>query len=162
MLQIIIFAALQLINVMFSTVKSIVQVKGTKLAATIVNSIYYAFYTVVVIFMVAEFTDNYVLNILIKVIITGITNLIGTWASMTLIEHFRKDKLWKIDITVHTQFAEEIHQQLKAVPHSFITITDRHTVFTFYCAKKEDSKLVKTVGDKYQAKYFVSESKIIL
>lgn len=160
--NIIIFTVLQLINVMFSTVKTIMQIKGTKLAATIANSVYYAFYTIVVIFMVADFVPDPVWNIAIKVIVTGVTNLIGTYVSMTILEHIRKDKLWKIDITVNTKFSEEIHRQLKSVPHSFIVVTDKHTIFTFYCATKEDSKQVKEIGDKYNAKYFVSENRVIL
>lgn len=140
-----------------STTKSIIQIRGTKLAAMLANSIYYAFYTIIIIFTVAKFTDNEILNIIIKIIITFITNMLGTFISMTIIEKLRKDKLWKIELTTHTEYAEEIHQQLKAIPHSFIIINDKHTVFAVYCETGHDSDHVKNICAKYKVKYFISE-----
>lgn len=155
-MEIIIFSILQLINVFFSTIKTVIQIRGNKISATLANSLYYAFYTIVVVFMVASFP------IWVKILITFFANLIGTFLSMSLLEHLRKDKLWKIDVTVDTISAEEIHQLLKDVPHSFITITDKRTVFTFYCATGNESKKVKKIVDKYNAKYFVSENRTTL
>ena len=153
---ILLFSALQLINVMMSTAKSIIQIKGTKLMAAIANSLYYAFYTIVVIFTVSE------INIWIKMGVTFIANLIGTYLSMLILDRLRKDKLWKIEVTVPTANNDEIHAQLKSIPHSYIVLTNKHTVFTFYCATSKDSAMVKQLVNKYDAKYFVSENRITL
>ena len=153
---ILLFSALQLINVMMSTAKSIIQIKGTKLMAAIANSLYYAFYTIVVIFTVSE------INIWIKMGVTFVANLIGTYLSMLILDRLRKDKLWKIEVTVPTANNDEIHAQLKSIPHSYIVLTDKHTVFTFYCATSKDSAMVKQLVNKYDAKYFVSENRITL
>ena len=153
---ILLFSALQLINVMMSTTKSIIQIKGTKLMAAIANSLYYAFYTIVVIFTVSE------INIWIKMGVTFIANLIGTYLSMLILDRLRKDKLWKIEVTVPTANNDEIHAQLKSIPHSYIVLTNKHTVFTFYCATSKDSSRVKQLVNKYDAKYFVSENRITL
>ena len=153
---ILLFSALQLINVMMSTTKSIIQIKGTKLMAAIANSLYYAFYTIVVIFTVSE------INIWIKMGVTFIANLIGTYLSMLILDRLRKDKLWKIEVTVPTASTDEIHAQLKSIPHSYIVLTNKHTVFTFYCATSKDSSRVKQLVNKYDAKYFVSENRITL
>ena len=153
---ILLFSALQLINVMMSTTKSIIQIKGTKLMAAIANSLYYAFYTIVVIFTVSE------INIWIKMGVTFIANLIGTYLSMLILDRLRKDKLWKIEVTVPTANTDEIHAQLKSIPHSYIVLTNKHTVFTFYCATSKDSSRVKQLVNKYDAKYFVSENRITL
>ena len=153
---ILLFSALQLINVMMSTTKSIIQIKGTKLMAAIANSLYYAFYTIVVIFTVSE------INIWIKMGVTFVANLIGTYLSMLILDRLRKDKLWKIEVTVPTANTDEIHAQLKSIPHSYIVLTNKHTVFTFYCAISKDSSRVKQLVNKYDAKYFVSENRITL
>ena len=153
---ILLFSALQLINVMMSTAKSIIQIKGTKWMAAIANSLYYAFYTIVVIFTVSE------INILIKMGVTFVANLIGTYLSMLILDRLRKDKLWKIEVTVPTANNDEIHAQLKSIPHSYIVLTNKHTVFTFYCATSKDSSMVKQLVNKYDAKYFVSENRITL
>ena len=153
---ILLFSALQLINVMMSTTKSIIQIKGTKLMAAIANSLYYAFYTIVVIFTVSE------INIWIKMGVTFVANLIGTYLSMLILDRLRKDKLWKIEVTVPTANNDEIHAQLKSIPHSYIVLTNKHTVFTFYCATGKESSMVKQLVNKYDAKYFVSENRITL
>ena len=153
---ILLFSALQLINVMMSTTKSIIQIKGTKLMAAIANSLYYAFYTIVVIFTVSE------INIWIKMGVTFVANLIGTYLSMLILDRLRKDKLWKIEVTVPTANSEEIHAQLKSIPHSYIILTNKHTVVTFYCATSKESSMVKQLVNKYDAKYFVSENRITL
>ena len=124
--------------------------------AAIANSLYYAFYTIVVIFTVSE------INIWIKMGVTFIANLIGTYLSMLILDRLRKDKLWKIEVTVPTASTDEIHAQLKSIPHSYIVLTNKHTVFTFYCATSKDSSKVKQLVNKYDAKYFVSENRITL
>ena len=155
--NIIIFSILQLINVFFSTIKTLTQIKGTKLQATLMNSFYYAFYTIVVIFMNAEFA------LWVKVLITFITNLIGVYASMTLLERMKKDKLWKIEFTVNADFKSNIKNELEKVevPNSYQDL-GKHCMFTCFCAKQEDSKNVKNIIYKYNGKYFVSENKTIL
>ena len=59
-------------------------------------------------------------------------------------------------------FDDEIHAQLKSIPHSYIVLTNKHTVFTFYCATSKESSIVKQLVNKYDAKYFVSENRITL
>ena len=45
------------------------------------------------------------------------------------------------------------------VPHSYIELSDKHTLFNFYCATQVESAKVKAIANQYEAKYFVAESK---
>ena len=71
----------------------------------------------------------------------------------------RKEKLWKIEMTVPTKYRAAVDFDLREVPHSYIEISDKHTLFNFYCATQAESKKVKDIVAQYGAKYFVAESK---
>lgn len=164
MVSIIIFAFLQLFNVILSTIKTVIQIKGNKISATIANAIYYGFYTVVVIFMTSDFGFGDVWNTVIKVAVTFISNLIGTYIGMSIMERLRKDKLWKIEASVLGEYTEEIHKRLndKEVKHSYIDNIGKYSIFNVYCSTKEDSSVAKNILKEVtggSVKYFVSESK---
>lgn len=164
MVSIIIFAFLQLFNVILSTIKTVIQIKGNKISATIANAIYYGFYTIVVIFMTSDFGFGEVWNTVIKVAVTFVSNLIGTYIGMSIMERLRKDKLWKIEASVLSQYTEEIHKQLneKDVKHSYIEGIGKYSIFNVYCDTKDDSSVAKAVLKDVtdgSVKYFISESK---
>lgn len=151
------FVILNIVNVIIQTYKSLITIKGTKMSAAIINAITYALYTVVVVFMSAEG-----LGLVWKALIIGIANFGGVYVVKWLEEKSRKAKLWKVEMTIPTQNAEAVHSDLKEVPHNYIVITDKYTLFNFYCATQEESKKVREVADTYHAKYFVSENKSTL
>ena len=93
--------------------------------------------------------------------LTIITNIIGVYASLWIMEKFTKDKLWKIELTIPTEALEEVDKKLVHIPHSYIRLSDKHTVFNFYCATQKESAEVKEIVNDYNAKYFVAESKIL-
>ena len=153
MKMIIIFAICSLINVMLNTIKTIIMYKNEKISSSVINAITYGFYTVVVVLMAGD------MALWVKVVLTAATNFFGVYLSMMLLEKLRKDKLWKVEATIPTKYAEAVHFDLKTVPHSFIKISEKHTLFNFYCATQKESTKVKAIINQYDAKYFVSESK---
>ena len=46
------------------------------------------------------------------------------------------------------------------IPFNYIDI-NKYIIINCYCATQKDSTIVKEILDKYNAKYFVSESKIL-
>ena len=78
--EIILFIILQVINVILSTIKSIVMIRGNKRASIICNTIYYSFYTLVI----KQLTK--IENIWILTGVTAGANFIGTWIGMTILE----------------------------------------------------------------------------
>ena len=154
-----VFIILNIVNVVIQTVKSIVTVNGGKWSASIVNAVAYGLYTVVVVYMNADG-----LGIFWKALIIGMANLIGVYVVKLIEEKSRKDKLWKVEATIDSYLILDLHRILNegGVPHSWLNIgtTDR-VLLNCYCNTKADSELVKELLDSADAKYFVSESKVL-
>lgn len=149
----ILFIILNVANVIIQTVKSIATIKCGKTVAALVNAVAYGLYTVVVVYTVCD------LNLWIKVLVVAVANLIGVYVVKWFEEKSRKDKLWKVECTIPTQYTNAVDFDLKSVPHSYITISDKHTLFNFYCATQKDTQKVKDITKQYDAKYFVTEAK---
>lgn len=150
----VLFAICTIINVILSTLKSLITIKGSKLAAAVANAITYGFYTYVIIL-----TSDAALSTEGKMIITAAANFMGVYLVKLLEEKTRKEKLWKIEMTIPTKYRAAVDFDLREVPHSYIEISDKHTLFNFYCATQVESKKVKDIVAQYGAKYFVSETK---
>ena len=151
----ILFVILSIVNVILNTIKSIVTVNGGKLSAALINAITFFVYTYVIIYTNCE------LPMFTKALITAIVNFIGVYAVKWIEEKARKDKLWKVEMTIPTEYANAVDFDLKEIPHSYITISPKHTLFNFYCATQKESQKVKDIANQYEAKYFVAESKTL-
>lgn len=153
----IIFIILNIVNVIIQTVKSIATIKCGKGMAALVNAVAYGLYTVVVVYTVCD------LPLWLKVVVVGVCNLVGVFFVKWGEEKARKDKLWKVEATIPTCEAESVDYllDLNNVPHSFVKLSEKHTVFYCYCATQLVSSAVKKILDEYHAKYFVSESKTL-
>lgn len=144
-----------ILNVILQTIKSIATIKCGKTMAAIVNAIAYGLYTYIVVLTASD------LNLWFKIVVTALSNLVGVYVVKYAEEKNRKDKLWKVEATIPTKYTEAVHFDLKDIPHNYIENIGKYTIFNFYCATHKDSIKVKNIIDQYQAKYFVSESKIL-
>lgn len=153
----IIFSALTIVNVVFSTIKSLVTINGSKAVASIVSALYYGYYNIVIIYTVADFP------LWQKIVVTFIANLVGVWLVKWGEERSRKDKLWKVEATLpNDTTAKEAMCKLKEqdIPLNYIDI-EKYIIVNCYCSTKEQSTTVKTILSNYHAKYFVNESKTL-
>ena len=150
----IIFIVLSIVNVVFSTIRSITTINGGKGVASLISGGYFAFYNIMLIYTVADFPMWQ------KCVITFVCNVIGVWVVKWGEEKARKDKLWKVEATIDkAEF--EINKELLAhfkVPHNYIDI-GRYVILNFYCATGKQSETVKSLLNEMNAKYFVAESK---
>lgn len=151
---ILLFALCTAVNVILSTIKSILTVKGGKFSASFINAITYGFYSYVIVLTSADG-----MPIWVKMAITAICNFVGVYLVKWIEEKARKDKLWKVELTVPTKYTNTVDFDLHDVPHSYIELSDKHTLFNFYCATQKESAKVKAIANQYEAKYFVAESK---
>lgn len=151
------FIILNIVNVIMQTVKSIATVKCGKAAAAGINALAYGLYTIVTVYMLCE------LPLFWKAGIVALCNLVGVFIVKWAEEIARKDKMWKVEFTVTNQKENVIETILKngGISYSYIKLDNKHTVFNCYCATQKDSLLVKTIVEKFHAKYFVSESKVL-
>ena len=150
-----IFVVLNIANVVIQTAKSILTIKGNKWVASIANAVAFGLYTVVIVYMVCD------LPLWLKVIVVSTANLVGVFVVKLIEEKSRKDKLWKIELTVPTKYAEAVDFDTKKVPHSKIKLDEKYTLFNFYCETQKESAIVKGIVEQYEAKYFVAESRTL-
>lgn len=153
---IIIFSVCSLVNVMLNTAKTIIMYKKNILSSATINALTYGFYTVIVVLMAGE------MPLLWKIGLTAITNFIGVWISMLILQKLEKDKLWKVEATITRKDFEDnkiILEGMK-VPHNYIDI-GKYYIVNFYCSTCKQSEIVKSLLSEMNAKYFVSESKTL-
>ena len=152
----LIFIVLNIVNVILQTVKSLATVKCGKVAAAIVNAVAYGLYTIVLVYTMCD------LPLMWKASIVALCNFIGVYVVKLIEEKARKDKLWKVEMTLPPEHAEKVHAmlQLVGVPHNYINI-EKYVLFNCYCATQAESARVKTIANDFEAKYFVSESKTL-
>ena len=151
------FIALSIINVIFSTVRSITTIKGSTLVASLVSGGYFAFYNIMLIYTVADFPMWQ------KCVITFFCNVFGV-AIVKLIEaKMQKDRLWKVEATINKTNQSDVCEMLNKakVPYNYIEGVGKYTIFNVFCATQNQSIAVKEILKAYNAKYFVSESKTL-
>lgn len=149
------YALFNILNVIIQTVKSIVTIKCNKYVASIVNAVAYGLYTYIIVLTTAE------IDLWFKILVVALANLVGVFIVKWAEEKKRKDKLWKIEFTVKGTLTNTIDELLRLakIPHNYIDKVGSYTVFNAYCATQKESESVREIVNKYNAKYFVSETK---
>lgn len=153
----LIFIALNIINVILQTVKSIMTIRCGKTIAAIANAVAYALYTVVLVYMSCD------LSTLAKALVVGGCNLIGVYIVKSIEEKTNKEKIWKIEFTIPLNKADEIINDIQFENFSYneYEIDEKYSGINIYAYTKEDSAKAKKIVDKYNIKYFVTESKAL-
>ena len=153
----ILFIVMNIINVVIQTIKSIATIKCGKTAAAIVNAVAYGLYTYIVVLTMCD------LPLLTKCLIVASANFVGVWVVKYFEEKARKDKLWKVEATVHAGMVAPLHKALRdcGIAHNYIEGVGQYTIFNIYCPTQAESIEVREVLESKNAKYFVSESKTL-
>lgn len=150
------FILLNIVNVIIQTVKSIATIKCGKVVAALINAVAYGLYTVVIVYTNAD------LNLWIKVLVVAVANLIGVYVVKWFEEKGRKDKLWSVRFTVKDNEREKIINELENKDISYgYDIRGKHIVFETFCNSQKETLKVKEIVEKFNAKYFVSENRIV-
>lgn len=141
-------------NVVLSTIKSVMTIKGGKVSAAIWNALAFGLYSYIVVL-----TATAPISTLGKVLVTVGCNLVGVYGVKLLEEKLRKDRLWKVEMTVRQENALKMHNDLTAanIPNNY-HYAGKHAIFSCYCATKNDTENAVTIGASYGAKYFASET----
>lgn len=142
---IIIFIVLQFLNVVLSTLRSVLTVKGSKLVASIASAVAYGVYSILTVVMVKS------VDLWLVVVVTVVTNLVGTYLSKWLLEKFHKDDVWEIVATVETKYANVIHNYFKDayIDHYFVNLDNGKTIYHIYSKSQDNSTYIKTIIDRF-------------
>lgn len=145
---------MSIVNVIFSTIRTLVTVKGGRWIAALLNAGYFAYYNIVLIYAVADF------NLIIKCVITFVSNLLGVLLVKALEEKTQKEKLWKFEITIKKEWFSVLRDFLTMENISFNYIDiNKYCVFNVFCGTKEQSDKVTKIISDCRGKYFVTETK---
>lgn len=150
--EIILFIILQIINVILSTIKSIVLSKGYKWGTIISNTIYFGVYTAVL--KQLALVDN----LFLLVIITMIANFFGTWVGFDLLERVRKADLWVIKTVVEIDKIKDYEKALNNARIRYIsyqTTWDECTAIDIFSESRAESKSIKQILELFNVKYSV-------
>lgn len=159
----IIFTICNFINVIISTIKSIVTVNGSKVVASLVNAIGYGYYTII-IYLIATFD----IDIITKSIIVFICNLTGVYIVKAVEKKYTSNKLWIFNCTVHSNVKDVWKFQrlledkgIKSLYHE--VIKDEIYNIEVYSKNTNSSKqIIKSIHkleDNVNIKYYIVESK---
>ena len=157
MVAIIIFTVCSLVNVILSTMKTILTVRSTKVVASVVNAVTYGFYAIVVKQLAS-------LDLTVTVIVTIATNLIGVYLSMWLMDKMKKDCLWKISVTTKDK---SIVKKIENFDIEYTLSPIQYKKETYYSIEifsknQKDSTIIKNILNEYKVKYNVTEITKIL
>ena len=152
MVQIIIFTVCSLVNVILSTMKTILTVRSTKVVASIINAITYGFYAIVVKQLAS-------LDLTVTVIVTIATNLIGVYLSMWIMDKMKKDCLWKISVTTRDK---NLAKKIENFDIEYTMSPIQYKNQTYYSIEifsknQKDSTIIKNILNEYKVKYNVTE-----
>lgn len=155
-IAILIFIICTLANVVISTIKSVMTIKGGKVSAALWNALSFGLYTYIVVL-----TATAPVSTLWKVIITAACNLVGVFCVKLVEEKMRKDRLWKVDMTIVDNgfTAAAMHGALNEanIPNHYFS-AGKHAVFSCFCNTQADTTKALDIGKIYNAKTFASET----
>lgn len=147
---VIVFCICSLINVILSTLKTLIMVNAGRGSAIIINAVCYGFYTLVVKQLSA-------VDYVTAVLVTILANIVGVWISYKIMDLFKKDKLWRITVTLKNKKAlEECKENLEKYNIGFTPIEKTNSI-DIYSYNQKESLIVKNILANYDYKYFIQE-----
>lgn len=152
---IITFSVLTIVNVVLSTTKSLITVRGSPWFAALFSGIYYGFYSIVIIYTVADFP------LWQKMAITFACNLIGVYLVKWVEAKREKEKLWLVKVTISPEAAEFVKKRLtdKGISYTYYDVT-KFVVFDCFCSNREETQAVTQLCKAFDGKMFATENKL--
>ena len=152
----LLYLVLQVVYVILNTVTNIAKIKCSKLIASLTSAICYGFYVIVV---VATASNQ---PIWVKMLLTAVTNIIGVYVGMWVMEKLRKDKLWKIEITIRDaieacQFENTLRE--KDISFNSVVCENNNIILNVYSKSQKESEIIKkALAEATTAKYIIHQS----
>ena len=152
----LLYLVLQVVYVILNTVTNIAKIKCSKLIASLTSAVCYGFYVIVV---VATASNQ---PIWVKMLLTAVTNVIGVYVGMWVMEKLRKDKLWKIEITIRDaieayQFENTLRE--KDISFNSVVCENNDIILNVYSKSQKESEIIKkALAEATTAKYIIHQS----
>lgn len=146
------FIAIQFVNVIISTFKSILTVKGSKLSASIISAISYTFGAVVTKLITEQSFE-------IVILVTFLANFIGVFIAKWILEKREPVRLWVYQVTVRDNELKNMEDELLKRGIKFTAmkaLNDRNSISIYSYSKLESTIVRDILKDHY---YSVLESR---
>ena len=150
------FVGLTVVNVVLQTARVIVTVKGGLFWSSLISSIAFGFYTIVIIYTVCD------LPMWMKATVTAVANFVGTYFVKYVEMKVRRDRLWMVDVvlTGHQIYAAKSYLDPWKIQYTEIPISNSDSSqFHIYSKTQDESRHIRDLLKTYNAKYVVVESK---
>ena len=155
----ILFLCATALNVILSTMRSLITIKGTKFSAAAINAICYGFYTYIIVL-----TSGDGLSTLTKMLITAGCNFVCVYLVKWIDEKRTPEKMWKVEMAIPDTCdtpSATIKNQLDLFGISSNCMKINHwMIFNCYCDKCIQTDAVRDLAKKYNGKISAYESKI--
>lgn len=147
---VVIFCICSLVNVILSTLKTLIMVNAGRNSSIAINAICYGFYTLVV----KQLSS---VDYATAVLVTIGANIVGVWISYKIMDLFKKDKVWRITVTLKNAKAlDECIKNLEKYNIGFTPIEKTNSI-DIYSYNQKESAIIKTILGNYDYKYFIQE-----
>ena len=147
---VIVFCICSLVNVILSTLKTLIMVNAGRNSSIAINAICYGFYTLVVKQLGA-------VDYVTAVVVTILANVVGVWISYKIMDLFKKDKLWRITVALKdTKALNECKANLEKYNIGFTPIEKTNSI-DIYSYNQKESAIIKNILGNYDYKYFIQE-----
>lgn len=150
---ILIFAVATIINVVLSTMRSLMTINCGKWLAAIMNAVCYGFYTWVVVLTVSDF------DLWLKIAITAVANFVGVWIVKFIEEKSRKEKMWKVEMAIPSYYLDTVIKELdmRCVPFHY-QLAGKWIIFNCYCDTQAQTAVCVKICKQAQGKISAYES----
>lgn len=148
----VLFFILNLINVILSTIRSILTVKSTPFVSMVINTISYTFYSGIVKLVSSQ-------DMMVVLITTALTNILGVYIARFILDKTKKDKLWRITATIPKCIdSKEIASKLEEKNIQSVTyIGESVKLIDIYSKTQGESVIIKETLAPLKVKYSVVE-----
>lgn len=150
------FVILTVVNVILQTARTIITVKGGLFWSSVISSIAFGFYTIMIVWTICD------LPMWLKATITAMANFVGTYLVKYVEMKVRKQRLWLVDVVIFKKNLEFAKKFLNDAGIQFsempISNSESH-VFHIYSNTQDESRHIRKLLKKFNAKYVVVESK---
>lgn len=153
MTSVIIFTIAQTINVITSTIKSILTINGGKHTAGLANAVSWTVSAIII-----KLISKHGLEIVIP--ITFITNYVGVYIGKTIMDKFKPVKLWTIQATLKDVGIEKIEKSLisRSIKFVIVPAINNRTILNIFAYTKAESALAIELLETNEIPYAVFSS----
>lgn len=150
-----IFITIQFVNVILSTIKSILTVNGGKWTAAVVNAISYTFGAVITKLITTHDFETII-------IVTFVSNLLGVYIAKVIMEKIKKERLWTITATLRGSNKNDVEESLRhrGVQYTLMPAVNDRYLINMYSKSKGESHIIREILENSNAKYNIVENNI--